>query len=294
MPVERTASFADAENTGSRNSICPLGLNKVACVRKNNSYREKHEMKPLNWFGVVCGIALLLAFTMPVGAESPVAIAKVAEIGPLTAEVNAKIADLEKLLATEASYNDGKKNKLLTDAGSLAIVAQAVAEHADKDQYKGSAAAVSAAAVSLWKSENYADAQKALAAIKEGAEGKGTAAAGTVDWAKLSKLGSLMSEVNKRHGQLRRSTKSLPPDTADSVRSASVIAVLAIAAHEDTHEVSTDADKAQWKTYSLEMQAAATELAGVLKARDAAKAKEGFTKLNKSCSDCHDKYRKDA
>jgi cytochrome c556 len=218
----------------------------------------------------------------------------VAPVAHLITELDAKITDLEKLLATSKDYDESKKSKLPTDAGVAAVLAQAIADHADKSEYKGAAADVRDAAIKLWKSDSYDAAKAALAAVKEAAGGKSGGAAPDYDWAKLARLSSVMSEVNKRNGQLRRATRKAPPDPSVEARSASVLAILSLVAHEDTHEVKGgEADIAKWKAFSLDMQKASSDLSVAFEAKNADDAKKSFEALQKSCSACHADFRKE-
>lgn len=233
---------------------------------------------------VVCGTMLTCY------AAAPVKVSTVAPAADLVAESTAKIDSLEKALASNDSYLQSKKNGIPMDAGVLAVLAQSIAESDESAAWKASAPAVRDAALKLAEAGSYEDAQKALASVKEAIGGKAGDAKVEYDWAKLCKLGKLMTEVNKRNGSIRKSLRKAGTEEQAS-RDASVLAVLAIAAHQDTHEVKNKADIPQWQAYALDMQTSMTQVAKDMKAKDLAAAKTAFSKSAKSCSDCHAKFR---
>lgn len=238
--------------------------------------------------------ALALAMILPCQAAAPVKVGKVAAVADLVAEADSKIKSIEESLASEESFNDAKKTKIPLDASILAVLAQAIAEHETAAAWKAGAPDVREAAQALAKPTTFDDAKKSLATIKGAKEGKKAAAAVESPWGQLSRQGKVMSEVSKRNNKLRRVSRKLPDDTADAVRDASVLAILALTIHDDTHEVKNAADKPEWVKYSLDMQTASTDLAAALKAKNAKSVKETFTRVSKSCADCHAKFREGA
>jgi cytochrome c556 len=216
----------------------------------------------------------------------------VAPISELAAEAETKIAAIEAGLASADSYSQGKK-AISGDAGVLAVLAQAVAEHDGSAAWKKTAADVRDAAIALSNSKSFEEAKKSLADVKAAQGGKSSGAKADADWAKIAKLSAVMTEVNRRHGKLRRATKKAPADAGEATRDASVLAVLAVVAQADTHEVKSGkaADVAKWQQYAKDMQVYSTKAADALRKKDDAGFKETFTTLNKSCTDCHKDFR---
>lgn len=241
---------------------------------------------------VMCLASIGVASLLPVFAGAPVKMGTVAPINELAAEAEAKIAALEAGLVSADSYSQGKK-AISGDAGVLAVLAQAVAEHDGNAAWKKSAADVRDAAIALANAKSFDEAKKSLDAVKAAQGGKASGAKADADWSKLAKLGAVMAEVNKRHGKLRRATKKAPADAGETTRDASVLAVLAVVAQADTHEVKSGkpADIGKWQGYAKDMQANATKAADALRKKDDAAFKETFTTLNKSCTECHKDFR---
>lgn len=239
----------------------------------------------------VSGATLCAALVAPVFAASPIKISTVAPTADLVADIEARIKALEEALASNDSYLQAKGTTIPTEAGVLSVLSQGVAEAEDKAGYKGSAPDVRDAAISIAKSKTYDEAKAGLAAAKEAHGGKKGSAKPDAEWNKLAGLGAIMKDVNKRNGKLRRVVRSLPASTDEAARDASVLALLAVVAHEDTHEVKNKADVPKWQAMSKEMQAQMTALSAALKKKDAAAAGDAFKKANTSCSDCHAKFR---
>jgi hypothetical protein len=243
--------------------------------------------------------ALGASLFVPCQAAAPAKIASVAPIANIVAEAEAKIKSLEEALASDKAYLESKATTIPTEAGVLAVLAQAVVESEEKAAWQATAADVRDAAKAVRAGKSYDECKKGLAAIKEAHGGKAAGAKPEAEWNKLTGLGSLMKEVNKRNGKLRRAArmKTLTPEQADEFsRDASVLAVLALAAHEDTHEVKSGKaeDIAEWKKFSKEFQGQMTAASAAFKKQDATAAGEAWKKGNTSCNDCHAKYRPNA
>jgi hypothetical protein len=246
-------------------------------------------LKRLLWTASV--VCLAVAAVLPAQAASPIKIGTVAPIEDFAAEAEAKVKALEEALKDETSYTAAKKKTIPEEAGILAVLAQAIAEHDGEAAWKAAAPDARDAAMALAKAGSLADAKKALEDVKAAMGGKKGSAKLDHAWEKLTNLDTVMSEVNKRTGKLRRAVRKLPDDTAQAARDASVLALMGVVTHEDTHEVKDKSKVDGWKKFCVDMQVDMTELSKQFKAKDAAKAKAAFEKANKSCSGCHEQYR---
>ena len=239
-----------------------------------------------------------LALVWTCDAAAPAKIAQVAPMKDLAAEADAKVKALETSLADNQSYLSSKGTTLPADAGVLAVLAQAVAESDEQAAWKPAAADVRDAAIALSNAKSYDDAKKELEAVKAAFGGKSGGAKPEHDWNKLCRLGLLMKEVNKRNSNVKRALRKKPPTDADVAKAAadsSVLAVLALAAHDDTHEVKGQKkeDIDEWQKYAKEFQAQMTAAAAAFGKKDLAAATEASKKGNVACNDCHAKFRKD-
>jgi hypothetical protein len=236
-------------------------------------------------------VVIAVSVILTCQAAAPLKIAAVAPIADLVAETDVRIKAIEEALATEQSYLQSKGTTIPSLAGVLAVVAQAVAESEETATWKAAAPSLRDAAIAVANAKTYAEAKQGLAAIKEAQGGKAGAAKPDAEWNKLCKLGALMKEVNSRNTKLRRAKTSLPANTEEASRDASVLAVLALAAHDDTHEVKDKAQIPDWQKFSKEFSAHMTGMAAAFKKRDKEGAAAGFKKANDVCNACHDKFR---
>ena len=239
---------------------------------------------------------LPLALTMLAGAclapaNAAEKLSTVTPVADLVTEAEAKIKDLEGLLADNDAYTKAKKKGVPQAAGTLAILAQAIAQHDEDSAMKKSAADVRDAAMALAKAGSFDDAKKSLDAAKAAAGGKAGGAKAEHAWEKLTDMDSLMSEVSGRSGKLRKAFRKAPEDHAAVSRDASVLAVLALVIEADTHDVKDKADIEKWKKYSKDLQVSMTKISAALKAKDDAGAKKEFLDSAKSCNACHTEIR---
>ena len=248
---------------------------------------------------VVSGLslgAIGLSLLLPCYAAAPAKITTVAPIGDLALEAENKIKSLDELLATDKSYLEAKKTTIPTEAGVLAVLAQAIVESEETAAWKSAAADVRDGAIAINTAGSYDDAKKGLAAVKTAHGGTVGGAKPDHEWNKLSALKSVMKEINKRNTKLRRGSKLKSLDDTQAgefSRDASVMAVLALAAHEDTHEVKKKEEVPDWQKFSKEFQAQMTAASAAFKKKDLAAAADAFKKGNTACNDCHKQFRKE-
>lgn len=235
--------------------------------------------------------ALSLSVLLPCQAAAPVKISAVAPVSDLQAEAELKIKAIEEALASDKSYLDTKATTLPVEAGVLAVVSQAIVESEEKPTWKASAPDLRDGAIAIATSKSYDDAKKGLEAVKAALGGTAAGAKPEAEWNKLMKLGALMKDVNKRNSKMRRATKKLPDDPAEAARDASIMAVLGLATHADTHEVKDASKVPDWQKYALDFQAGMTATSAALKAKDLAAAADAYKKASTACADCHGKFR---
>ncbi len=239
--------------------------------------------------------AIGMSFLLPCYAAAPAKIAAVAPIADVVAEADAKIkVPRRKALESDKSYLENKGTTIPKEAGVLAVLAQAVVESEEKAAWQASAAGVRDAAIAVSNAKSFDEAKKGLAGVKEAVGGKAGAAKKEADWNKLCGLGKVMKEVNARNGKLRRATKKkelTDAEAAEASRDASVLAILALAAHDDTHEVKKAEEVKEWQKFSKEFQAQMTATSAAFKKKDVTGAADAWKKGNASCTDCHAKFR---
>lgn len=235
--------------------------------------------------------ALILSVGGAAFGADPVKFSTIASAKELSEEIGAKVALVEKSLADEESYTKDKKKTLPREAGTIAVLAQAVAEHDEDSDLKKSAPDVREGALALVKAGSYADAKTALEAIKSAVGGKSAGAKPEAEWNKLIDMDSMMAEVQARNGKLSRLKRKFPTDTAEAVRHAQVLALLTVPMAADTHEVKDMAKIPNWEAHSKAMLEAMNQTAAALKAKDEEGFKKHFADAAQSCSKCHEEFR---
>ena len=244
-------------------------------------------------FGLTLGVAGF-SVLWPAFAAAPAKISDVAPVGDLVTEADAKIKTLEENLGSDQSYNQTKGSTLPKDAGTLAVLAQAISESSEASPWKASAKDVRDGAIGIWSAKSYDDAKKGLEKVKAAHAGTAGDAKPEHEWNKLAKLGSVMKEVNFQNGKLRSATRKkqmTPQEFDENARRASVLAVLALAAEEDTHEVKKQEETGEWKKFAKEFQTEMSATSAALHKGDLTAAAAGFKKANTACNECHAKFR---
>lgn len=244
---------------------------------------------------VWCGVAVLfgLSVILTCQAAAPIKVSSVAPIADLVTEAELTVKLLDEDLATQDAYASARARALPRHAGLLATVAQAIAESDEKPSWKASAADVRDGALAISASKTYDEAKKGLAAIKDAAEGKKGSAKTEAEWNKLFRLNFLMTEVNTRNTKMLSAQRktALPDDTSELARHSSVLAVLALAAHDDTHEVKDKAQIPVWQGFAKDYSTQMTAAAAALKKKDREGFVAAYTKAKAVCADCHAKFK---
>lgn len=243
-------------------------------------------------FLILACVVLTGSIWLSAGAAEKVNFNDVAPIADLTAAVNGKITSLTDALADNDSYLKAKKKQIPQDAGTIAVLAQAIAEHSGNSAVKVAAPDLRDAAIKLAKSGDYKTAKDAFETVRKASQGEVMKVAKQeADWAKLIDMDSLMGEVNTRYARLRKAARKFPADAAEPTQDAEVLAVLAVAIAADTHEVKDRADLPKWEKYSTELRTGMIKVAADAKAKNDAALKDSFLAAGKSCNGCHTDIR---
>ena len=240
--------------------------------------------------------AIGFALLVPCYAAAPVKIAAVAPVADLVAQVDARVKALEEALKDNEEYTKAKPKLIPGDAAVLVVLAQAIAESEEKAAWQATAADVREAALALGKTKTYDDAKKEFAALKEALGGKSSGAKVESDWAKLVRLGTVMDQITKRNSKFRsrvRKKDLTDADFEEMVGDATVLAVLALAVHDDTHEVKSKKaeDIELWKKFAKDYQVQASAISAALKKKDITAAADSWKKSGTICNDCHAKFK---
>lgn len=222
----------------------------------------------------------------------PPAVSTFAPAEDLIAQAASYATSLEKSLESPDKFNSSR-TQVARDASTLAVVAVALALHDSSHPLKGSAAALLTAAQQLASTEDHTTAQTALAAVQQALRGEGTSSE-TPSWKVVAGLDPLMKQVTLSFNKLRRSTRPGPrfaTQAAENARLAAVLAVIAQGIQPDTHEVADAAQHPAWYDFCAQMRDACGELNGALHRQDVEATAAAMQRAEKSCKDCHEKFR---
>lgn len=245
---------------------------------------------------LACAALLVtVAALYPVYAKAPAELFEPAKVEILAAEAEAQSAKLGELLATKENYEalaaDVLKRRQVPQVGGIvAIVAQTLAEHPQKEKTKINPTALRAAGLAVQKAGSYEEAQLAHEQVKAALAGMGEAGEIEHDWTKLTDLYNMMEEVNLRSAQLGRSLRR-PRDIEETIRDATLLALLAVVMEHDTHTVVDESKIPQWKKYSVTYRDSMIKVADSLRAEDPAAARAAYFAGVRACDFCHEDFR---
>lgn len=243
------------------------------------------------------GYLLLLAVSvvavglLPALAESPVPVKEVAPLDDLVFEINDRVEELNKLLASDNSFEEKKAAEVRRAFGVLAVMGQAIAEHGDREQTDIQGPALRDAARTFSTKSTYEESQAALESVKKAQAGEADGdAVVEYDWAKLINMHPMMEEIEERAGKINRVVRK-PRGKPDEPVHASVIAVLTLAMHADTHEVKNPDDIPAWQGFAKEYLNTMTGVATAIREQDKQTAGELMVQATANCDQCHEKFR---
>jgi hypothetical protein len=238
---------------------------------------------------VACTLAVAAVELIADAADVP-APPKVSTFAPavdLANQADYYVKELEKTVANEEEYKDGE-GKIAKDSNTLIVVALALGLHDQDSKYKARAGAVMKAAQELAAAKSFDSAKKAVAAVKEAAEGEGKAG-GELKWQKVAALPELMKQVPLINTRLKRYVKGekFKSKAKDTAGYTAVIAVIAQSTMADTSATKSPDQVKPWQEFSVAMRDDAAAVNAAIHKGDEAAADAAMTKLNQSCEDCH-------
>lgn len=219
----------------------------------------------------------------------PIPLDQVAPATDLAAEIEPLVTIIRQGLDKPEGYEE-HIDKIRQAASVLAVLGQALAEHPEETPWKARGARLRDVAISLARHKTREQAQEAWSQLEQVLRGE-TAGESPLDysWAKLTRMHPAMEEINQRAAVLRRALRR-PKDPAVESRHASVIAVLALTVHADTHEVKNQDDLPQWQAWAKALQEYSTATARAIKEGRTAEAQRALNAASQTCNQCHEKF----
>jgi len=244
-------------------------------------------------FCLTLGLAMLYAGSVvPAFAAAPAKVSEIITVEELVAEAKERVAKLGESVANEEAFKKALEEKSVgRDGGVLAVTAQAITEH-DKGKDSGIAGpTLRDAALVLRKTKSFDEAKAAVVKAQSALVGKAdVAAVAEHPWAKLTGMHAMMDEIESRQQKVRRALAK-PRDLPKSSQHAAVIAMLALAMEEDTHEVKKPNEIPQWKAMAKDYRDTLSKVAAGMRANKPDDASNAFNGSAKICTACHEKFR---
>lgn len=117
--------------------------------------------------------------------------------------------------------------------------------------------------------------------------------------AEICPLKELMRDVDARNRKLKASVNKVSKSSAKSsakggvTHDAYLIALLADDASRYPLPEDSEGKPAEWKKMALSLRDHARSLAGAAKAGKSDEAKDAYNSMQRSCADCHEKFKKE-
>lgn len=244
----------------------------------------------------VCGATLITAAAF--SADDVPEKTKMSTVAPaesLTTAANQKIAALQKYVADSDTFEKSAKN-LKRDAGMLAVLAQAIAEHDEESPLKKSAVPLRDAALKLAAATSQEGAAQALQAVTQAQSGQASGGELQHEWAELIDFDSLMSEIGQRNRNVGRAVRQMRRGLDQEARNeaaldADMLALLGLVVEADTYGNDDEESMAGWKKYAVLQRETAAQTASAFRNDDAKTLKFAYDGCRESCSGCHKDFR---
>ncbi len=213
-------------------------------------------------------------------------------------QVDFFLARLQQSLADPADFDGAKQSRVLKDGNTLAVLSLALAMHDEPHALKSAAPAMLEASQRLATAEDrYDRASKALAQLKAARENKQPSPGNSanISWHRVAALAPLMKQVPLIYGGLQRSVEGgrLARQADQAAGQAAALATIAAESAFSSDELAPGADVRKWVQFCTEMRDAAGEINSAVRAQDAAGARSGMARLERSCQACHAVFRKE-
>ena len=236
------------------------------------------------WMVVLLGL-LVTAWHIPAeaqGEEQEVVIRI-----PVDAVIAAAQAQMQSIEKTKFIKNTSARS-----ARVLAVLAQAIIDNDEDSPYRKTAPALRDAALALAKAETAAEAKKELAKMKKLTALSEAPAPNKYDLTQLADVQTLMEEVESRNAKLGKVVRMGAKDP-NAAQHALVLSVLANALVKNPHGLKDQTEIDTWKKHAEAVRVDSARLRVMLEQGNAAESKTYFERIGKSCTACHEKFRKE-
>ena len=205
----------------------------------------------------------------------------------LTIQADKYIRKLEKAIVDDDEFQYIQE-KIAKVSNTLVVIALALGLHNEPNKYQDRAGALIQAATLLAVVENMEEAKKAVAVVREAADGKRESDL-ELKWGRTASLPELMKQVPTINTKLKRYIKGKRFKSKAKLTTGytAVIATIAQGSMADTSEAKDAEQARQWFEFSVAMRDSAGALNAAIHKGDEPTAAKAMKKLAQSCNDCH-------
>ncbi len=212
----------------------------------------------------------------------------------LTIQADKYIRNLEKAIVDDDEFQYIQE-KIAKVSNTLIVIALALGLHDEPNKYQDRAGALMQAAALLAVVEDMEAAKKAIAVVREAADGKWESDL-ELKWGQAASLPELMKQVPTINTKLKRYIKGkrFKSKARLTVGYTAVIAAIAQGSMADTSEAKDAEQAMQWFEFSVAMRDSAGAMNAAIHKGDEAAGAKAMKKLAQSCNDCHAVFHPEA
>lgn len=238
---------------------------------------------------------MLSVICLSANAEGPATKPRVSTFAPSTdieQQITLILSNLDKNLATAATYSAAKQEATARASNALVVVALAAGLDDKKNKHQNAAPAMMKTAGELADAvEDYDQAKAALNELHASLKTQGDPS--KLTWQPVADLAMLMNYVPTINNGLKRGVNSrrFEREADKAAGMAATLAIIAQASAGDTDYCSDQEDEATWRELCGELRDGAAALNQAIRDNDQEKAKQKLKALSKSCDACHEQFR---
>ncbi len=232
------------------------------------------------WTISMIGICISLLTVSSVQAADSLAVSAYAPIEILGAQVESYAKTLEKNVKSESSFD---LDEVRQNGATLATLALTLGMSDEEAALKKAAPVILKAAEEVVKSTNYAEAKKAVTAVKNAMDATSDE---KLEWQAVGDVTLLMRKVPLLDTRLRREVKKNRADQAV------VLAAIGQVCAMDTSVATTDEEATQWTEFSRLMRDRAATITQQIQTKETDDLESSLDALSEACDTCHEVFQK--
>ena len=232
------------------------------------------------WTISILGICICFLPISVVRAADSLAVSAYAPIEILGAQVESYVKTLEKNVKSEKDFD---LDEVRQNGATLATFALTLGMSDEESPLKKAAPAILKASEELVKTTNYAEAQKAVSAVRSAMD---TTSDEKMEWQAVGDVTLLMRKVPLLDTRLRREVKKNRADQAV------VLAVIGQVCALDTSVAKTAEEANQWAEFSRLLRDRAAAITQQIQTKETSDLESSLDALSEACDACHEVFQK--